>query len=327
MKPFFSILVPVCNMVGKMQECVDSILNQEFEDYEVIMVDDGSKDDSYKMILDYEKADKRFKAYKHDENKSLLAARYTGMEHASGEYILFLDSDDYIEKDTLSSIYDYVKNTPNDVIRFGFRYEPSGVEELPPETDDPLKFYMEGKMPPAIWKNCYSKKVIDRTLERTTSFYCNMGEDVYFAGVLFSNADSFGVINKVFHHYVTGNGMSNSKTSASMEKIERDMKSVGLSGDNLLAFIEKYNPAYLDYAKHAVRTMQRFVLLQNVAFEDDYTQVIERINVFNNDKMQSIYEWGCNKLLVAKISKDIYESEEELKGYEAPSLRAVLVED
>ena len=105
------------------------------------------------------------------------------------------------------------------------------------------------------------------------------------------------------------------------------MKSVGLSGDNLLKFIEKYKPSYMDYAKHAVRTMQRFVLLQNVAFEDDYTKIIERINIFNNDKMQAIYEWGCNKLLPAKISKDIYESEEELKGYEVPSLRAVLVED
>ena len=96
---FFSVLIPVYNQVGKMQECIDSLNAQSFTDLEIIMVDDGSTDDSYQMLLSFAGKDPRIKVFRHEKNSSLVGARYTGMQHASGEYVFFLDSDDSITAD------------------------------------------------------------------------------------------------------------------------------------------------------------------------------------------------------------------------------------
>ena len=101
--PFFSILVPVFNMESRMDDCIASIKAQTFTDYEVILVDDGSKDGSYEMLLGFAKEDSRYSAFRHEGNRSLLCARYTGMANARGRYILFLDSDDTIVPDTLET--------------------------------------------------------------------------------------------------------------------------------------------------------------------------------------------------------------------------------
>lgn len=319
MAPYFSVLVPACNMAGKMTDCINSLKGQTFEDFEVIMVDDGSKDDTYNELLSYSSEDKRFITLKHEQNSSLLAARYTAMKVAQGKVIVFLDSDDYIEKDALEVLNGYFENNDTDIVRFGYRTEPEGIDFLPPASDDPLRSIMEGKIPPAIWKNAYRISVIKKVLERTDSFYCNMGEDVYFAGVLFSCADSFGTINKVLHHYLIAEGMSNSYKDVSIAKIERDLKSVNASGDNLLRFIEKYAPERLTLAQNAVRTMKRFVLTQNVLKEPDYAKIVERLAVFDTEELRPIYEWGCRKflpyLLESRLRKDELSMEERRANY------------
>lgn len=325
---YFSVLVPACNMEGKMQKCIDSLLNQTYTDYEVIMVDDGSKDNTWEMLGEYVKADSRFYRFQHEENKSLLAARYTGMEHAGGQYIFFLDSDDYLEPDTLQSVYDYVQQNPVDVIRFGFTYEPG--EDVPPyKTDNPLKAYLNSDMPPAIWKNCYSRKVIDRTLERTSGFYCNMGEDTFLAGVLFTNADSFGEIDRIFHHYVLGNGMSNVKV-VPIAKVERDLKSIIASATHLMEFIDKYNPDYSNLTRHAVRTMYRFILYQGIYNNEDVKDMLAVLELYNTETTKDIYDWGCNKLLPVKLAKTMKERDDRYAGvpeWSARELRRLVAED
>ena len=249
-------------------------------------------------------SDARFNVYKHEVNKSLLAARYTGMEHATGKYILFLDSDDYLEPDTCESLKERLEEKPVDVLRFGFQFEPSKKQILPPDSDDPLKGYMVGDFPPAIWKNCYSSKVIKMLIERSESFYCNMGEDVCLSGLLFSCADSFDKIDRVFHHYEIGNGMSSTRGALSMEKFHRDMKSIEESAAHLSEFIKKYKPDYSEYASIAIRTMFRTVMLQNIYFEPDYSKSVRLLNEYDNDKYREYFEYGCNVILSRKIITD-----------------------
>lgn len=326
-QPFFSVLVPVYNMQGKMDACINSLLGQSFSDFEVIMVDDGSSDGSLKMIREIAERDNRFIALSHGENKSLLAARYTGMAQAKGAYVFFLDSDDYLEKDTFECIFHYVKENPVDIVRFGYVTEPQKTKMLPPQTEDPLAYFLEGSMTPNVWKNCYSSEVIRKTTETSDAFRCNMGEDVFLSGVLYTNAESFGVIDKVFHHYIFGTGMSTTSQNMSEEKIKKDTESVYQSGEHLLNYIEKYNPAYLDAAIHAVRTMRRFVLMQAIIGDPDYKNVIRKIELFHKEEYQEIYEWGCNSLLRAKILYDMCKNDEAFKPVTPPDLRAVLVED
>ena len=98
--PFFSIVIPVYNVEPFLEECLQSILNQTFSDYEVILVDDGSKDGSGMLCDRYAASDPRFQAY-HKQNEGQLASRIYGMERASGLYILSPDSDDMLRMDAL----------------------------------------------------------------------------------------------------------------------------------------------------------------------------------------------------------------------------------
>lgn len=109
--PKFSIIVPVYNVEKYIKKCLDSILNQTFKDYEVIVVNDGTRDNSIELIKDYP-----IKLI-NQKNQGLSVARNTGVKHAKGEYLIFIDSDDWIEKDLLKEINKSLKNSP-DLVRF-----------------------------------------------------------------------------------------------------------------------------------------------------------------------------------------------------------------
>lgn len=95
--PKVSIIVPVYKTEAYIAECLDSVLAQTYQDFEVICVDDGSPDNSVEIIKEYSKNDPRI-SYVRQENAGLSAARNTGIRNAKGEYILPLDSDDMLEK-------------------------------------------------------------------------------------------------------------------------------------------------------------------------------------------------------------------------------------
>ena len=110
-KPRFSIIVPVYNTDKYLKRCLDSISKQSFTDYEVIIINDGSTDNSSNIISKY--------PYEviNQENQGLSMARNNGVKVSSGDYLIFLDSDDYIEKDLLKEINESLFNNP-DLVRF-----------------------------------------------------------------------------------------------------------------------------------------------------------------------------------------------------------------
>ncbi len=109
-KKFFSLIIPVYRVESYLSKCVESALSQNFEDWEAVLVDDGSPDNCPALCDDYAKKDKRIKVI-HKANGGLSDARNAGISAASGKYILFLDSDDYLYSDTvLSEIATSLKN-------------------------------------------------------------------------------------------------------------------------------------------------------------------------------------------------------------------------
>lgn len=99
-----SVIVPVFNVEKYINQCIDSILNQTYHDIEIILVDDGSTDSSGKICDEYQKKDNRIIVI-HKSNGGLSSARNAGVEIATGEYISFIDSDDWVENDFLESLY------------------------------------------------------------------------------------------------------------------------------------------------------------------------------------------------------------------------------
>ena len=104
MTPKLSIIVPVYNTEKYLKECLDSLINQTFKDIEIIIVNDCSPDNSEAIIFEYMSNDPRIKYVKHDKNLGLGGARNTGITNATGAWITFVDSDDYIELNTYEAI-------------------------------------------------------------------------------------------------------------------------------------------------------------------------------------------------------------------------------
>ena len=102
--PKVSVIVPIYKVEKYLRQCIDSIINQSLKDIEIILVDDGSPDNCPKICDEYKKIDSRIKVI-HKKNGGLSSARNAGMKIATGEYIGFVDSDDYVSKEFLEELY------------------------------------------------------------------------------------------------------------------------------------------------------------------------------------------------------------------------------
>ena len=104
-----SIIVPVYNVASYLSKCLDSCINQTLYDIEIICVDDGSTDNSGELLDEYKAVDSRIQVI-HKENGGLSSARNYGLDHANGDYIAFVDADDWIEENTFERLTSFPKS-------------------------------------------------------------------------------------------------------------------------------------------------------------------------------------------------------------------------
>lgn len=123
MGPYISIVIPVYNSTPHLRRCMESVLGQTLREIEVICVDDGSLDGSLALLREYEKVDDRLRIIIHEDNKGTLTARKDGVLNASGQYVMFVDPDDFIEKNACEVLYNKLKETGADIIGFGMFIE------------------------------------------------------------------------------------------------------------------------------------------------------------------------------------------------------------
>lgn len=112
MKPFFSIIVPCCDVAEYIRECLDSVLSQPFADWECLLGVEDSNDDTLEIAREYEAKDARFKVFTGRRSGSCSASRNTAIELATGEYVIFLDGDDKIEEGSLQRLHDKIAERP-----------------------------------------------------------------------------------------------------------------------------------------------------------------------------------------------------------------------
>lgn len=122
---FFSVIVPVYKVEKYLPNCIESVLNQTFTDFELILVDDGSPDNCPEICENYKKKDDRIKVV-HKPNGGLASARKAGIKVAKGDYVFNLDSDDLIENDTLECAYNIIKDTNCEIVSFSYRWVKNG---------------------------------------------------------------------------------------------------------------------------------------------------------------------------------------------------------
>ena len=129
MKPLLSVIVPVYNVEKYLKRCLESILVQSWNDYEIILVDDGSTDSSAQICDLYAEKYEMIRVI-HKENKGLSDTRNRGIEEASGEYVYFPDSDDWLEPNTFSELSDVIEELTYDIISFNREFVTSEEDKL-----------------------------------------------------------------------------------------------------------------------------------------------------------------------------------------------------
>lgn len=213
-----SIIIPVYNVESYLEQCVTSLVNQTYQNIEIILVDDGSKDKSGFICEKLAEKDCRITVI-HKENAGLGFARNTGLDLASGEYVTFIDSDDFVEKDLIQNLMEGLKKFSADTCVGGYRRVSASGKELYKEQYE-LRTYcgeqvyqefflrMLGSAPDkhdsikmSVWNSLYSMDLIKKNNIRFFSERVMISEDVIFNSDYYKYAKCVSVINSVSYCY------------------------------------------------------------------------------------------------------------------------------
>ncbi len=203
----FSVIVPVYNVEKYLDECIDSVLNQDYCNLELMLCDDGSTDKSGEICDSFAKKDQRVKVF-HLENKGASAARNVGIKEATGDYIIFLDSDDYWEINCLGEIAKTLSDSNVDVLAFRVKQITESKEEIAiyPSVaiyggckNDTKKWYDYFNRNIKCWGIPWNKAIkLDFIKENNLCFKEGItAEDIDWAGRLFAKAKVFDVTDTV----------------------------------------------------------------------------------------------------------------------------------
>lgn len=192
--PKISVILPVYNVAQYLDRCIKSLLNQTFKDLEFIFVDDYSPDDSVEIIQKYN--DPRIKIIRHPVNLYTAEARNTGVNAAQGEYIAFVDPDDYIDPTFFEILYNLAKQTGADIAKGIFRYKPSNRLV---NNNNIIKI-SKYRFNTAIWSAIYKKTLFSKP---DVKFYV----DTMVCQFLLSHyANKIATTDKAIYNYVVREG-------------------------------------------------------------------------------------------------------------------------
>jgi glycosyltransferase involved in cell wall biosynthesis/FMN phosphatase YigB (HAD superfamily) len=248
--------VPVYNTERFLNRCIKSIISQTYRNIEIILVDDGSTDSSAEILEGFAEGDQRIKILKHVKNLGLFKARLTGVKGASGEYIAFVDSDDYINEDFIRSLVSHAVSGGFDIVMGesihentrGERWVHAGYNGMSVPDRFGKEVLSEFLLQEgycflwhALWNKIYKRSLFERGLEFFDSItgHIVMGEDILFSSVLHYYATSFSKMDFAYYFYVQHSSASTSVGGrvSRFEKNLADLSVVFLSVERF--FVDK----------------------------------------------------------------------------------------
>lgn len=143
--PAVSVIIPVYNVEPYLRECLDSVINQTLKNIEIICINDASSDKSIDILKEYAKKDKRIRIYDHIKNRKTGYCRNCGLAKARADYVIFLDSDDFIKPETLENTYKKIKTAKADICQFLANNYDNETKEVTPLTGKVFDIIREKK--------------------------------------------------------------------------------------------------------------------------------------------------------------------------------------
>ncbi|NQN51123.1 glycosyltransferase [Streptococcus suis] len=280
--PKVSIIIPVYNTEKYISECITSILSQNLSDIELLLVDDCSTDTSLSILREFEQKDPRVTVIESSKNTGVGEARNKGIELATGQFISFVDSDDYIEKDMLEKLYlQAVQDHADLVLCDTGTYSSDGKEKSvwfkPIYGKAQLKDIYQNTQPTA---RIVSKELIDRLHFR---FLPGMGEGIYFE--LMINAEKITTVPEKLYIYRSREGSLS--TTPNPDNNRKSMENNRIMGVR--------NPEYLEYfnfkmIEDLLQMVANAVKVNNTTAYQEATAELHRLNYLQNPYLLTFYK-------------------------------------
>ncbi|MDR2465254.1 MAG: glycosyltransferase, partial [Streptococcaceae bacterium] len=290
-QPFFSVVIPIYNVEDFLQEALLSIENQTYKNIELVLIDDGSSDLSWKLIEDFQKTSRLKVSFIFQENKGLSAVRNRGIKEASGEYVYFLDSDDAVQSDLFEKIAERIMKDELEVIFFdGEVFVEEGVES--PYKEDFYRhkvmdvtqaysteeYYGLGKVLPNVPLYVMKK---DLLLENAISFEEGIyHEDEVFTPKVLRAAERIGAVEGIFYkrRWRPGSIMSTTSLSHLQKRIQSQKKVVEL----LEEFLDRNKAEIQENERGFLEGKIRY--FQDVAVKNEEKMELELQNMKENER-------------------------------------------
>lgn len=246
-----SILVPVYKVEKYLPRCIESVLSQDFTDWELVLVDDGSPDRCPQICDEYAQKDERIRVV-HKENEGVYIARKIAINMAQGEYLVFVDADDYLPNNALSILYtkamegfDIVKG-----INIRFRNNGKKIEEIPKnrksqvyDKEEYLKAVIKYDIPPYLWGGIYNRRLF--TIELLDSITpLPVGEDWLMNMALWKSSPKYAFINQiVYYYYINDESVMQTKVLSHVyiDAIKEQMYLISKDSDLEILFLIETN--------------------------------------------------------------------------------------
>lgn len=255
-----SIVVPVYNVAKYLEECLTSISHQTYENYEVLLIDDGSTDDSSSICDVFAKCDNRFRVV-HQTNQGAAIAKNTGLDMATGDYIAFLDSDDFVERNWLERIVALIKNSHADVIEYAFDKIYVGTNELelfPKDSEGEFSAEQYLGQYLSFWQcSLFWNKVFRAELLKNTRFKHERRciDDEFFTYKAVSFAKKIMRINEILYHY---RQRASSAVSNSKNNMQKAKDALDILKERYLWIKQQYPKLTKVYLKHDIEALIDF---------------------------------------------------------------------
>lgn len=208
MNPKVSIIVPVYKAEKYLNRCLDSIIVQTFKDWELLLVDDGSPDNSGKLCDEYAQKDSRIKVF-HKKNGGVSSARQMGLDNATGEYTIHADPDDWVEPTMLEELYAKTIEDKADMVICDYFTNKNNKQDYncqqPKEISS--RGVMTGLLTGLLYGSCWNKLIETKKIKNNQirfRTFLNVCEDRQFIIEVLPNIRRVSYINKAFYHYTIG---------------------------------------------------------------------------------------------------------------------------
>lgn len=297
MKPKVSIIIPVYNVGKHLEKCLVSVLNQTLKEIEVIAINDGSTDESLRILNQFSKVDSRLLII-NQENQGVSAARNKGLSLAQGEYIGFVDSDDYIELTMYEKLYKYAKMNDSDIVvsnvydedmksqKISLSLETQHIEIDHCRMDKFLEnnFYRIGH---AVWHKIFRRSLIVENEIEFFSYQEVSSEDMLFNLFALSCAKTIDYLNEPLYHYVIHEKSLTKSSQARTNMLDRSKRTVELVQNqyNLRNIEISKFLGYLTYSE-LIRALSYSP--KKISFLSKHIKEYSRLNCFNSALKQVI---------------------------------------